>query len=386
MSDADQDKEHAETASFAQVTMFGAEFEGGKIPIRSLDELSRYQYLVLKAALSEWESDHPNESVPDDFESAFDLVLSDIQEGSAVSVLERPSTSTYDDYFNRGRDTLELELQLANSEDKSVVNDISLLKFPEFSDLGSSLHDGERMEIRAPRTMDRPENVISITRATSHRVKRSLVPSFRKSINPRRSETTWIVGRLTAVNADKKNFTISSDPHGTINGKYRDEEILDDLKAVLNSSERAPVVRLFADLRFAGTRLDRILDVYRVQVLEIDGQPWSRRFVELAQLERGWDEEDEESAIVSFIALDGARQLLLHVQQLGMPQPGIFPTADGGVSLEWATAAQVVTIDITDNAEFGLFQLTHGSEPFDTTTKNLSEVCDFIDRVEIEQS
>lgn len=128
-----------------------------------------------------------------------------------------------------------------------------------------------------------------------------------------------------------------------------------------------------------------MLDVKKVQVLEIDGEPWSRRFIELSRLEPGWDEEFPESEAVSFAALDGARELLHFVSALGANQPGIFPTATGGVSLEWATGNEVLAVEVTEDAEFQMFHVSQGSEAVDLTTESVADVRNFLqDRLAVD--
>lgn len=366
-------------SSFARVKMVGAEFDGGRIPVRSLNELMRYQALVLAAASDKWLEDHDGEDLPDDFEARFELILADVEDGSAVSVLEMPVASGYDSFYEYGRSTVEDQIALAATETPDAEA-ISLLAYREFREFGSSLREDESIEIGLPEPSGHGSRTVTVTPAVSQRIAKVLTPAFKKLQKPeRRTELGWLVGRLTAINADEKNYTIASDEHGSINGRYRDDEILDDLKAVLDSSERAPVVRLYGRLRYAEGRLLRVLDIAKVQVLEIDGEPWSRRFIELARLVPGWDEDDLDSDAVSFAALDGAREVLHYVRTLGAGQPGIFPTAAGGVSVEWATSSEVITVEVTDDAEFQLFHIANGANAIDTGTKSMADVRGFLE-------
>ncbi|WP_155942965.1 hypothetical protein [Mycobacterium sp. 141] len=382
---ADDDHESEWSGSlFARVRMVGDDFENGRIPVRSLDEIVRYRALVLRAAAEQWREANEGRDLPEDFEENFDLVLTDVEPGSAVSVLERPSVGIYDNFYDQGRDLVEQDLELAASP-SADAEIISLLEYKEFRDFGSSLQDDERIEIRSPETEGQRARVVELTPSTSRHIRERLVPAYKKLTKPERhTEIGWIVGRLTAINADNKNYTIVSDTYGTVNGRYKDEEILADLKAVLGSSEGAPVVRMYGRLRFANTRLERILDITKLQLLEIDGQPWSRRFIELANLEAGWHDDYLDSEVVAFSALDGARNVLLHVLEKGIAQPGIFPTVEGGVSLEWATSRRVTTIEISPDADFELFQMTRGeTEPVASVTTVITDVFAFVDGADL---
>jgi hypothetical protein len=369
---------------FARVRMIGEDFEDGRIPIRSLDELVRYQSLVLQAAGDQWIESNGGRDLPADFNEHFELILADVEPGSAVSVLERTNYAPYDEFYDLGREIVEEELELAASS-SARAEVISLLEYVEFQNFGSSLQVGERIEIGSPDRPGQSARVISFTPATSRRIRDQLLPEFKRMSKPERHTILgWIVGRLIAINADKKNYTIATDLFGEVNGKYKDDEILADLRAVLGTSEQAPVIRLYGRLRYAADRLVSILEGSKVQLLEIDGEPWSRRFIELAKLQDGWHEDYPESQVVAFSALDAARSILLAVEEREITQPGIFPTVDGGVSLEWATAHRVVTIEITPDGEFELFRLSRSDdEPLNTSTSVITEVYKFVNEVQL---
>lgn len=381
------DDEHGGESSgalFARLTMSGRQFDGARIPVRSLEELLRYQKLVLQAAVGQWREDNEGEELPADFEQNFELVLADVEDGSAVSVLERPRHAIYEDYYDQGRELVENELDLAGS-DSATADVISLLEYKEFREFGSTLEDDESIEISTPASDRQHGRVIRFTPETSRRITEVLYPAYKElSKVERQTEHGWIVGRLTAINAERKNYTITTERYGSVLGKYQEDEILDELKAVLDSSEKAPVVRIFGRLRFAGSRLKRILSSSTVQVLGIDGQPWSRRFIELANLEAGWNDDYPDSDVIAFTALDGARQILQHVLESGLAQPGVFPTIEGGVSLEWATSQQVTTVEITPDSEFELFHLTREDEnAVSAVTTVITEVYDFVDKARV---
>src|SRR5689334_15616152 len=157
------------TALFAQLKMTGEDFNGARIPVRALEELLRYQQLVLKAASNQWRDDNDTEELPADFEDKFELVLAKVEEGSAVSILERPSHAIYEDYYDRGREQVEDELGIAAS-DSPNADIISLLEYEEFRQFGSTLESDETIEISTPSMGHEPGRVILFTPKTSHRI------------------------------------------------------------------------------------------------------------------------------------------------------------------------------------------------------------------------
>ncbi|MFD4440752.1 hypothetical protein ACFWPK_13375 [Nocardia sp. NPDC058519] len=369
---------------FARVTMAGDSFEGGHLPIRSLEELRRYQDLVIQAAKLLWKDGHPESELPEGFEQAFELSLAAIEQGSAISILERPGISDFDDYYSAGRDELERELSTILSADPDPYPDfdrLPLLEIPEFQTFGSSLRPHEEIVITRSRVT---EKEVVITRETSQYVIKPLADEYRKWKSARYSEIGWIVGRLVAIDADRSSFTINSIDHGRVNGRYKDSEILADLKAVLGSSAKAPVMRMRANLRFAREKLDRVLDVQAVELLEIDGEPWSRRLIELASLQDGWHEESPDSKSIAFSALDGARDVLRFARDKAIPTPGLFPMDDGSVNIEWASPSYVISIEIDPELEFSIYETGSERKTTDIATSDISDVFTFLAGVSFE--
>ena len=397
----DQDEE------FARLTLDGPRFAGGNLPIDALVELQRYQRLVLAAAKNAWHSVNGDSDLPEDFESKFGLTIVQVIEGSSTSLMKRPETTSYAEYFNMGRDDLERELEAVSTEDaadvalddeswvaflSSLGTDISLaapvealtevdvpdtpssddlrrqasarllplLALDDFRDFGASLESSD--ELRIPRGKLEPLVVTSAVR------ERNFVPIHERVVTElgssdvddapvqRHTVEGVIAGRLVMLNAERRNYTVNTLLHGVINGRYKKPELTADIRAVLNSSARAPVVRLSGSLRFIGSRLEKVLEAKSVELLEIDGKPWSRRFVELASLPVGWAGEDSGES-VSFTALDAARDLLTYAAKLNQPPAGISPIEDGGILLEWATPARVTSVEISPDASYIVFDL-----------------------------
>jgi hypothetical protein len=67
------------------------------------------------------------------------------------------------------------------------------------------------------------------------------------------------------------------------------------------------------------------------------------RLAEIAALPAGWLDGDGEA--VTREAIEGARQAVRMLALAGMPKPRLFPTPDGGVSVEWETACLEIEPD-----------------------------------------
>ncbi|WP_152442229.1 hypothetical protein [Rhodococcus ruber] len=372
---------------FARVKMDGERFARGHLPVSVLSELENYTALIREAAKLTWQEEHPDEDLPEDFASSFDLTLTEIKDGSADCVLQRSRSnrSDYAEYFDQARERIGREIRqtiigLVEQTDECIA------RLDAFGNFGSSLNEDESLEV--------PTLPNEAPARITHAIYRERIfPAHERSISreaiideaPRPSlynKEGWLVGRLNAISANKSRFDLATEKYGDVHGLYKDDEILDDLRAVLGKSEQAPLVRIFGTLQLRSEfELFRMKDASAVQVLEIDEEPWSRRFIELGSLESGWEHEDPDSEPVSFAALDGARKLLIHSSLHNKPQPGIFPQTDGGVSLEWASPDNVYSIEITPDAGFHLFHLGPDDIPFSVETIDASAAEAFIEGV-----
>ena len=347
--------------------MEGEAFAHARIPVQSLIEIQRYGEAVLEAACFAWLRDHPGSDLPSDFRDGFQLVMADVEEGSATPVLERDATSTYDDYYSLGRDDLdrtaaELETWLETDEESRPDIDLAsleLLGVPAFVNLGSSLPEGARLEVISasathPQAFSADLRTSALIPLAAARIG-LLAPTDPPKVKLQ-STPGEVAGQLFSLDADKRSFDMMSVKHGKLHGRYTDDKLTSDLRAVLANRDRAPLVRFTALLRFEGDKLVRLLRVTQVQLLETDGKPWSRRFKELATLDRGWDGTEESEAVV-FAALDAARELLNECVTAHKAVPGLFPMPDGGVQLEWSEPSFVTSIEISPDIEFTLFDL-----------------------------
>ena len=384
-----------EGQSFSEFTLRGERFEGVRLPIDALAELERYRSLLLSAAAGAWQMSHPDSDVPSDFGAQFDLAIAEVRDGSAMAILEVPD-STYREYFEIGRDRVEQlfqdlvaglampvlvedladapeiehDIESAEEVDGQAATTSSVdaedndattpdehltrgeymrfAQLPAFQEFGSNLLPGESAIMSLP-----VGTQVEITRATYVDWVRPVVDRVAELLSPppvqRLHEENSVAGRLIGINADKKNYTVRTLLYGLVNGRYKEDEMTADLKAVLDSSSQAPVVRITGRMSWKDGQLEKILEAQEVELLEVEGEPWSRRIVELASLQRGWDDESSSGEPISFAAIEAAREFLRDIGKSGLPAPraGIFPMNDGGVLVEWTTSDRVVSAEVS---------------------------------------
>jgi hypothetical protein len=347
--------------AFTEFTLEGDRFERGRLPLDALAELQRYRDLLLAAAKRAWFRDNPGDDLPQDFVIEFDVAISRVENGSAVSVLERPP-SEYGDYFDAGRDTVDamfaqmvqglapadLDPEPGDGEPVLTRDEreafLDLAGSPSFRDFGATLGPEDKA-IFADRHSD-----IQFTMATRVKVLRPVVKRVREITKGRRHSESVVAGRLISLNAEKRNFTIKTLVFGDVNGRYSDAAKTAELRAVLDSSAQAPVVRIEGKMSWTHRGLEKILDIDSVELFEVESEPWSRRLVELASLPPGWSEADDNEDMISFPALDAAREIIRAVTAEETPFPGISPLEDGGVHVQWVTDDRATSVEIDPDA------------------------------------
>lgn len=385
---------------FARLTLDGARFEGARLPIDALVELERFRDIILSRARISWSADHPGEEVPADFDEALALTIVRVEPGSATSVLERPETD-YDSYFTAAKDDFEAAFQaliatswtdpqtpsqiaeedegegededsspgpqeVAVVQDQLVARDAaraSLVPFvgiQAFRDFGASLGVGESL-----RVADNDEIAIEVTPEIRVLRVRPALDFFGENLppavpsGPDRTHTVGVTaGRLVGLNADRKNFELISLIDGRrIKGRYKKDDLTEGLRDVLNARSAAPVIRVEGRLSFLGDALEKVLEARSVELFEVEGQPWSRRLIELATMGDDWH-PDGEGEVISFTALEAARELLRSLEKkVNVPTVGIYPMQNGGVHLEWSSPERVTSFEISPDGEYEFFDL-----------------------------
>jgi len=377
--------------AFARLRMEGDRFDGAQLPVEALVEIQRYQALILKSAEYAWTTANPDVDLPADFAEGSKLVISDVEDGSAVSVLARPAQTRYDEYYVLGREELEREIEVistwlaSTTSERAQIDPVSLplLAEPALVELGSSFAPSEHFTIASP-SMDQP---VELTERLRKEAIAPLAAERAQIVKPAAIADVWlsvpgdVAGRLFGVNAERKNFEMGTLRFGEIHGRYREDDLTTDLRKVLDNTTKAPVIRVTGELRYKNGVLQQLLSVTSVQRLEIDGESWSSRFVELASLDNGWDPDNPDSNPVVFASLEAAREILAESKRIGRPLPGIFPMDDGGVQLEWASAEHVTSIEISPGIEFQLFDLEVITQSVvEETTIDLATVKEFVER------
>ncbi len=371
-----------------RIRLTGERFDGGRLPIDSLVELERYQTVLRKLAIYEWRRDHPDEDAPEDLDASVSLTITSISPGSADVLLAFEQHAVYAEYQAEAQ-------QAADATVVAAYSGAPLPELPELSEsavrelredlaeVGGTLVDGQSIEFYSTPdavpvviTVESRKQAVNNLILTDWLVAPAEAPASSSRVSEKHEES--IVGRVTAVNAETTRYEVTTST-GKLHGWYRDNtSVLDDLRTVLNSAAEGPLTRITGELQFQpndGVPY-RFWNTSRVERVEFDDTSWGARLTEFARMPSNWADGGE--AQISFIALDAAQHVLKAVDEAGRPTPGVFPTPEGGVLLEWSSTEGIRSVEILEDGTFELFSLRPDqAESVHQTTEDASEAIRF---------
>lgn len=351
--------------TFARITLEGARFDRARIPLESLQELVRYENLVIAAAKAQWKKKHPDEEISNEVIEAAKLSMTQLIEGSAISVLERPTANVSPEVgetIEDGRNEVE------DLIDRVASGKLRAADFPDwadddnFWDLGKSLHDGETMHIAHSARRSSSTTTVSLP------IRKQFIEPLKRKVKGQPTESFRLMkGKVTGLSLTKKRFQLETDELGEVNLPYKPADmpadlIEPDLIDLLSDSADATTcipqpALILARLSFRKERFVKIHEATFWARCNDPFVPAAKKLSSLSELEDGWLNEGSPRPQPKTLALAGA--VLSVIRNAGLtPPPGIFPTEEGGVLLEWATADYVFSIEVeSDNniVAYGLY-------------------------------
>lgn len=376
-------------SEFKRVRLTGARFERGRLPVDSLVELQKYQDIVRIAAEAEWKQKHPNEDVPPDLKNSVSLTIDRIDEGSADVFLAFEQQQTYVEYQLEAQDVADSVLVAAYSgkeipELPALSEEESYAFRSMVAELGRTLTPGQTIEYY-PATPDSAPITISIE--TRDEAAGALLmpedfllePDFEPVTAALQKSEESLVGKITALDTDSMTyrFTLLQDGQ-QIPGHYKTcPELLDDLRKVVNDAAEGPLTRVTGELQTKNDKLFRFWQTISVEQIQFDDTEWGQRLATFTTLRPDWDGAGAKQ--ISPLALDAAQTVLHAITEDGIERPGVFPTPEGGVLLEWGSSQRVVSVELLEDGSFETFSLTSGEARGEHSAgKNLTFAVEFV--------
>lgn len=347
--------------AFASIKLEGARFEGADIPVDSLQEIIRYKTLIVAAAVEHWHQQNPNDEAPESLKNGLDLTLTEVVPGSAVPVLERPAGSDYEEEFEIGKDAVDQLLRNANTGKITKSAFPAWANIPEFWAFGSSLEASETLYVPAP-----VKGGAASAEVTPDSRRENIEP-LKTEVRGERSETFEAVkGQVIALNAESCSFDITTPQNGQIHGRYRTADLTKSLREVIGSSTNAEVVLVLGRTGLKDGVLEKI---HEAEFVVPTGSPYAgsaERLLELALLEDGWLDGAGNKLPPKLLRI-GARVLAV-LYRSDLRAPSLFPTEEGGLSLEWSSPEYVYNIEIENDGSIVAYSLNPGEPSGQETT------------------
>lgn len=329
------------------VHMEGERFTDGALPLFATVELERFQQLLEKVAKSLYLRDHPSRQRVR-MEAlgvlGFDLAITHLGKGSVtVDLGVRRSAEPLalsDDYVERARKLIEAAFTgLADAS--RVPDEFPQELVPDLANMGSTLGEGETF------TWAKSKRLSSNSRAVLTKTTTEPIRGFAPDNSPvEELLNVYVVG----VCSDPLEFTFQFDAGDrSFRGNFRQPEVFHQLREVCGFAKRTPLVALAVLRNRTGNR--KVVDVLNVEALL--PAEWSARLEELASLPDGW--LDGDGRAVSKEAIQTAETFLFKVLDAGIARPGVYPTPDGGIQMEWADGPEGLEVMVANGGSIRIY-------------------------------
>ena len=324
----------------------GARFEGHRLPLDVLPDLSAFRDLLVSFVKVEWRTAHAErERLPKGFEKsiAFDLV--GVMDGSAVPQLEW-DRDTAQALLPDFKDELEMLVAKAYTKILSLIDsasgpvgtmDLTSENIRALNRFGSSLFPDEKIEFLDSRGAD--GNVVFLD---TYRRKR-LITRGRDSYQTRFEDIGKLLGCEIDPSGTVGTVTINTSEYGKITVLVSPERVRDDFDGYIEADVQFRLmIELGIDDTFRG-----VVEVYDVDVIDAkvvaDLAICRDRITSLVSLGDGWHNGSGKSP--TQMAVAAASRLLARKPGLAGSYR-IFPTDVGGLLLEFSRMGWDYSIEI----------------------------------------
>ncbi|MBW8172135.1 hypothetical protein K0651_03615 [Ornithinimicrobium sp. Arc0846-15] len=331
--------------------------------------MQKYQDIVRIAAEAEWKQEHPNEDVPSDLWNSVSLTIDRIDEGSADIFLAFEQHQTYVEYQLEAQDVADSVLVAAYSGTEipdlpSLSEEKSYAFRSTVAEIGSTLKPGQTIEYYPDAPGSSPITISIETRDEAVGALLTpedflLAPSSELDTFALQKSDESLVGKITALDTDRMTYRFTLQGGQQLTGHYKSSpELLDDLRKVVNDAAEGPLTRVTGELQTKNDELFRFWQTTSVEQVQFDDTEWGHRLATFTALRPDWDGAGAEQ--ISPVALDAAQTVLRAITEADIERPGVFPTPEGGILLEWGSSQRVVSVEFLEDGSFETFSLTAG--------------------------
>ncbi len=332
---------------FMKPRLDGKRFEKHSIPLEMFRDLAVLEEMVIEVAKWRFRKQHPERSrAPRGFADGISIDLTGVDEGSAIPLIALLAANSglfphsNLEYFEQARDSIVAAVSAAEN-DEPITDKLPEEFLPYFDRLGRSLRDGEAFEFA-------PENTARPARLTKSTRRKLLLAS--PTVEEVTDEVT-LRGSIPGIQQEKKTFDLHVLNGPTVSGvipEFHRKEILE----AVTGYENGVRVLLKGVGRF--NRNSRLVSLDSVEDINIlDPLDVPARLADLKSLKDGW--LDGKGLAPVIVGLDWFAKTFEANFPDDLPLPFVYPTAEGGIQLEWSLDGQELSLEVDLNLHSGIW-------------------------------
>ncbi|NTU49721.1 MAG: hypothetical protein HGA87_02295 [Desulfobulbaceae bacterium] len=365
---------------FLKPRLCGERFSQTSIPLEFLKDLAVLEEMIFEVAKWKYLKNHPNRvRTPRGFTDGLELKLTGIEDGSAIPIISlfissltlqgiEPANSYY---VEQARDSIVNAIYAAENHQttESFLPEKSLSYFDR---IGRSLKENEFIEFTTPSN--------PITARLSKETRRRLLL---ESSNVREfSDDVTIRGSIPQADQDEMQFKLLLSDGNKIPGPIPNQHFETIIQAFNEFRNGSKVI-----IQGVGkyNRQNRLISMESIEHISLlDPLDISERLDELKNLNDGW--LDGEGTAPNPEVLNWLSNSFTRYYSAELPLPYIYPTAEGGIQVEWSLPPNDVSLEIdltTHQGEWHCLNLNTNEE--ETDTFNLNEGSDWARLIDVIQ-
>lgn len=336
----------------------GRRFSDARLPVDVLSDLPALRDLIAALAKQEFRQRNPDrQRVPQGFDKAISFSLTDVKKGSAEPVLSLERDIVQQNLPNIGDEMGEI-VQRAFDRIATIYDDASRDIFPQalpqdairaLSKLGANIQDDERIEFRD--TTGQDGTVVCLTSYRRKHLLTRVRETYTKELDS--------LGTLTGIDASNNSIQVRTEKYGEIRLSLEGvslpvEQFDGNLHALVEFS-----ISIELDAHDDLRAVEEVHSVDLIRPYDESVLKCVRRLQELSKIEKGWLGENHGERLVHLAGMRATQFVFMRADLSELLR--IFPTEDGGVSVEfdkdnWSFAVEIATdgtIEIDGSSDNG---------------------------------
>ena len=345
-----------------RVRLSGGRFKEAELPFFILRDLAPLQDMVIDVAKWLFRKEHGRVRSPPSFDQAY-LKIVGLYSGSTVTEIDIDTTRmTLDDapvpnqkHFEMAANNIVKVIGLAEQGEENLNGHMPSRSMAYFNRLGRSLRSNEAIEITVA-----GQRTARLTQQSREVLVRHSVGEIMRDITVR--------GVISEVDLKKMNFRLEPVYGSIIQCPFLEQDrdtVLNALGSYENDKDRT---KMLVQVQMTGIydRQDRLQRVKPIKSVEpLDPLDVDARLDEFRNLRDGWLEDG--GVAPDHTGLEWLSSVFERYYPDDIQLPRTYPTADGGISLEWSSGELEIDIEVNLKDHVGEWYV------FNKTTKNGEE-------------